>query len=248
MIANPFSLQQKRVLITGASSGIGRATAIECSRMGAELIITGRNEERLNETMKLLEGQGHIQIALDLNDADALDRFVAEIPKLDGVVYCAGTQRTCPVKLLQREIVDEVFEINFFSIVHLNTAVLDKKKINKGASVVFVSSIAAGVVAETGNSVYSASKGAISSFAKVLALELSFRKIRVNCVMPGMVKTPLLTKFSIDSDEFAKDEKRYPLGYGEPSDVAYAIVYLLSDAARWVTGTNILLDGGLTLH
>lgn len=248
MVANPFSLQQKRILITGASSGIGRSTAIECSRMGAELIITGRNEERLNETMQLLEGQGHLQIVLDLNDVDALDRFVTEMPKLDGVVYCAGTQRTCPVKLLEREIVDEVFETNFFSIVHLNTAILDKKKINKGASVVFVSSTAAGVVAETGNSVYSASKGAISSFAKVLALELSFRKIRVNCVMPGMIKTPLLTKLSIDSDELAEDEKRYPLGYGEPSDVAYAIVYLLSDAARWVTGTNILLDGGLTLH
>jgi len=245
---NPFALSGKHVLITGASSGIGRSTAIMCAGMGARVTITGRNEKRLNETLSVLEGSGHNVATLDMNDAETVSDFIENIDKLNGIVYCAGTQKTVIAKNIHREDLNEVMETNFFSTVNLNTNILEKKKLLKGASVVFISSTASYLVAETGNAIYSASKGAISAFARVLALELSLRKIRVNCVLPGMVKTPLQKKILIDEEEFMKDEKKYPFGYGKPEDVANAVVYLLSDASRWVTGTSMLLDGGLTLR
>ena len=244
---NPFSLKGKTILITGASSGIGKTTSIECSKLGAKIILTGRNTKRLEETMALLTGEGHQLKVLDLNISEAVSEFIENMPKLDGVVYCAGTQRTCPIKFIQREDIDKVFETNFFANININTLLLSKKKINKGASIVFISSIAAGIVAEVGNAIYSASKGALSSYAKVLALEMSSQRIRVNCVLPGMVYTPLLKKFDVDEDQLKEDEKRYPLGYGNPEDVAYSVIYLLSDATKWVTGSNLILDGGLTL-
>jgi len=244
---NPYSLFGKNILITGASSGIGKTTAIQCSKLGAKLFITGRNTERLAETMAKLSGVGHLSKALDLNNYNAVSEFITGIPNLDGIVYCAGTQKTCPSKCIRKEDIEEVFATNFFSNINLNTLLLAKKKLNKGASIVFISSISAGIVAEYGNAIYSASKGALSAFAKVLALELSPRKVRVNCVLPGMIRTPLLKNFLVDVEQFNADEKRYPLGYGNTEDVAFAIIYLLSDAAKWVTGTNLLLDGGLTL-
>ncbi len=215
--------------------------------MGAKLILLGRNSERLNETFSLLMGEGHVQKTIDLNNNEEITLFVAELPKLDGIVFCAGTQKTVMTRFLLREELDEVFETNFFSTVNLNQLLLIKKKINKEASIVFISSTAAGLVAEYGNAAYSASKGALTSYSKVLALELSSQKIRVNVVSPGMVKTPLLDKISVTPEQLNEDAKRYPLGYGNPEDVAFAVVYLLSDASRWVTGTDILLDGGLTL-
>ena len=245
---NPFTLSGKHILVTGASSGIGRSTAIMCAGMGARLTITGRNGKRLNETLAILEGNEHKAVTFDINDSEAVNTFVENIDKLNGVVYCAGTQKTVLAKNIHREDLDEVMETNFFSTVNLNTNILEKKKLQKGASVVFISSTASYLVAETGNAIYSASKGALSAFARVLALELSLRKIRVNCILPGMVKTPLTKKTLVDTEEYMKDEKRYPFGYGEPEDVANAAVYLLSDAARWVTGTSLLLDGGLTLR
>jgi len=244
---NPFSLKGKTILITGASSGIGKTTSIECSKLGAKIILTGRNTKRLEETMALLTGEGHQLKVLDLNISEAVSEFIENMPKLDGVVYCAGTQRTCPIKFIQREDIDKVFETNFFANININTLLLSKKKINKGASIVFISSIAAGIVAEVGNAIYSASKGALSSYAKVLALEMSSQRIRVNCVLPGMVNTPLLKKLDVEEDQLKEDEKRYPLGYGNPEDVAYSVIYLLSDATKWVTGSNLILDGGLTL-
>jgi len=244
---NPFSLKGKTILITGASSGIGKTTSIECSKLGAKIILTGRNTKRLEETMALLTGEGHQIQVLDLNISEAVSEFIENMPKLDGVVYCAGTQRTCPIKFIQREDIDKVFETNFFANININTLLLSKKKINKGASIVFISSIAAGIVAEVGNAIYSASKGALSSYAKVLALEMSSQRIRVNCVLPGMVNTPLLKKLDVEEDQLKEDEKRYPLGYGNPEDVAYSVIYLLSDATKWVTGSNLILDGGLTL-
>ncbi|NVN94333.1 MAG: SDR family oxidoreductase [Bacteroidetes bacterium] len=244
---NPYSLLEKKILVTGASSGIGKSIAIECSKLGAKLVITGRNFDRLKETMSLLTGDGHILKVLDLNDTDNLQEFILDIPKLDGIVYCAGIQKTCPTKLIQRVDLDEVFETNFFSIIDLNTTILSKKLLNKEASIVFISSTAAGIVAEYGNAIYSATKGALTSFAKVLALELIAQRIRVNCILPGMIKTPLLNKILVDEEQLKKDEERYPLGYGNPEDVAYAVIYLLSNASKWITGTNLLLDGGLTL-
>ena len=243
----PFSLSGKIILITGASSGIGRSIAIECSKLGATLILTGRNPERLRDTMTNLKGNGHISKVMDLNDFDSLSSFAEEIQKLDGIVYSAGIQKICPAKFIHREDLNNVFETNLFSGINLNSLLQQKKKLKSSASIVFISSIAAGIVAEVGNAIYSASKGAILSFAKVLALELAPQKIRVNCVLPGMIKTPLLNSFSEDINHLEMDEKRYPFGYGEPSDVAFAAIYLLSNASKWVTGTEIILDGGLTL-
>jgi len=244
---NPFNLNGKTILITGASSGIGKSIAIECSRLGAKLAILGRNPERLNDTFSLLAGTGHVVISVDLNDYEAVISKLSEIPLLNGVVYCAGIQKSSPVKNIDNLEFLEVIQTNLFSTSFLNTKLLQEKKIGKNASLVFISSTASGVVAEIGNAMYSASKGAISAYAKVVALELSSRKIRVNCISPAMIKTELLDSISVGKEELELDEQRYPFGYGEPLDVAYAAIYLLSDASKWVTGTNIILDGGLTL-
>ncbi len=244
---NPFSLVGKTILVTGASSGIGKSVAIESSRMGARLIILGRNSNRLLETMSLLLGEGHSLKELDLNNSNEVSDYVNGLSKLDGIVFCAGTQKTTMTRFLLRHEIDEVFETNFFATVNLNQQLLSKKKINKNASLVFISSTASGLVAEYGNAAYSASKGAITAYSKVLALELTSQKTRVNIISPGMIKTPLLSKIDVDENQLLEDEKRYPFGYGNPEDVAFAVIYLLSDASKWVTGSDILLDGGLTL-
>lgn len=244
----PFSLQGKHLLITGASSGIGRSTAVLCSQMGAKLSIVGRSKERLSETASLLDGNNHQEFITEMTDDESVAALVASLEKIDGVVHCTGTQQACIAKMLTRKAIDEVFETNLYSVANLNQKLLASKKINKGASIVIVSSVAANLVAEVGNAAYSASKGALSSYARVLAIELAPRKIRVNTITPGIVRTPLLEKFGLTAEQWEEDEKKYPLGYGEPQDVANSAVYLLSDASKWLTGTNILLDGGLTLH
>ena len=247
MQLHPFSLKGKKILITGASSGIGRATAIVCSQLEGSLIITGRNINRLEETINDLDGDTHELVKADLTNKYEIERLIEITPKLDGVVYCAGTQENCIAKMLNRDILNRVIETNLYSVIELNAQLLLNKKINKGASIVIVSSAAALNISEIGNSAYSASKGALISFGRVLATELSSRKIRVNTVMPAMVKTNLMNKFDVLPEEFIENEKKYPLGYGEPEDVANAIAFLLSNASKWITGTNILLDGGYTL-
>lgn len=245
---NPFSLSGRTILVTGASSGIGRATAIACSQMGANLVIVGRNEQRLQNTLSALAGEGHQSVICELTDHASVQNLVAQIDKVDGVVYCAGTQETCITKMLTEEIVHNVMNTNFTSVAILNAILLSKKKMTKGASVVLVSSAAASRVAEIGNAAYSASKGALSAFGRVLAAELAPRKIRVNIVAPAMVRTAIMDKFDVSKEEFEADEKKYPLGYGEPEDVANTIIFLLSNASRWMTGAELIIDGGLTLH
>lgn len=247
MSETPFSLEGKTILVTGASSGIGRATAIACSRQGGRVIITGRNEERLLQTQDMLSGEGHVPVKCDLTQETDIELLVGSIDKLDGIVYCAGTQQTCITKMLNKDVMQSLLDTNYVATALLNATLLNKKKINKGASVVLVSSAAASHVSEIGNAAYSASKGALSAFGRVLAAELAPRKIRVNMVAPAMVRTAIMEKFDVSEEEFQENEKQYPLGYGEPEDVANAIVFLLSDAARWITGTELLLDGGLTL-
>jgi NAD(P)-dependent dehydrogenase (short-subunit alcohol dehydrogenase family) len=195
----------------------------------------------------LLNGEGHLAVLVDLNDEIEIDKIVSDLPVLNGIVYCAGIQMSSPVKNINQKEFFEVIQTNLFATTNLNTLFLQNKKIKKAASVIFISSTAAGIVAEIGNAMYSASKGAIAAYAKVLALELASRSIRVNCISPAMVKTNLLASIAVDKEQFEIDELRYPFGYGEPTDVAYAAIYLLSDASKWVTGTNLLLDGGLTL-
>lgn len=241
---NPFTLEGKTILVTGASSGIGRGIAIACSKMGATIVINGRNEQRLAETMKDLEGDNHMSLVADLSDSQALSLMVAQLPKLDGIVHCAGIGQRVLCKQLQEEDVDDMMGVNFKAPVMLQTEILKQKKINKGASVVFVASIASSSPT-VGNAIYSASKGAVISYANCLALELAPRQIRVNCILPAMIWTDLIFKGGLTEEELREDEKKYPLKrYGKPEDVANLAIYLLSDAAEWMTGTSIKITGG----
>lgn len=246
MNASPFSLENKTILITGASSGLGAATAIECSKVGAKLIITGRNEDRLKNTSNKLNGQEHIQMSIDLLLEEKLNYLVKELPKLDGLVLCAGITMTKPIKFISKDNIDELFQTNIVSSILLIQKLIKSKKMNSGSSIVFISSIAS-TKAYLGNSIYSTSKGAINSFSKVLALELAQRKIRSNCIEPGIIPTRMLSNGIFSKEQLLEDEKKYPLGFGEPNDVAHGCIYLLSDASKWVTGSVITIDGGATL-
>ena len=241
---NPFSLEEKTILVTGASSGIGRSIAVTCSKMGAIVIINGRNKEKLQETLSMMEGKGHVIVATDLTDCTSLSVMVGKLTKLDGIVHCAGTGQRILCKDLQSEDINKVMDTNFMAPVMLQAEILRQKKINKGASIIFIASIASWSPS-FGNSVYSASKGAIISYANCLALELAPRKIRVNCISPAMVWTDLILKDGIDEEQLKEDESKYPLKrYGKPEDIAYLAVYMLSDASSWMTGSNIKISGG----
>ena len=242
---NPFTLEGKTILVTGASSGIGRGIAIACSKMGANIVLGGRNENRLNETLSEMEGDGHVLAVADLTKKEELEKLVDTLPKLDGIVHCAGIGQRILCKQLQESDVDNVMDMNFKAPVLLQTEILKKKKINKGASIVFIASIAA-ESPSVGNSIYSASKGAIISYANCLVVELAPRKIRVNCISPAMVWTDLILKDGISEEELKEDEQKYPLKrYGNPDDIANLAVYMLSDASSWMTGSNVRITGGV---
>jgi len=246
---NPFSLEGKTILVTGASSGIGRATAIECSKMGANVIITGRNKDRLNETFSKLEGGCHIQLIADLSIYEEIENLSSCLPILDGCVNNAGFTKTLLTQFITFESINEVFKINTIAPILLTQQLVKRKKLNKNSSIVFTCSISGVYNAFLGNSMYSASKGAINGFVKNAALDLASKKIRVNCVSPGMINTSILDGGIITNKQLNQDIKKYPLErYGNPEEVAYAIIYLLSDASAWVTGSNLLIDGGFTLQ
>lgn len=246
---NPFSLTGKTVLITGASSGIGNAAAVECSRMGAKLVLTGRSELRLNETLTSLEGDGHYAIPFDLSNSSGIKEFVSKVPCLDGLISNAGTNKLSPISFIKENDLQEIFQVNTFTPILMLKELVKKKKLNSGASVVFTSSMAGLGAVATGIGAYSASKGALSTFVKVAALELAPKRIRVNAICPGMIQTKMIYDESIQDEELKKDLERYPLGrFGTPEDIAWAMAYLLSDASCWVTGTNLVIDGGLTIR
>lgn len=245
---SPFSLEGKTILVTGASSGIGRAAACECSKMGARVIITARNEDRLLQTMSELNGEGHQMVLCDLNNEEAIDKMVGDLPELQGLINNAGFTKILPVQFLSSEEINSVFQVNTVAPMILLQKLLKKKKLKKGASVVFTSSLAGMGVCTVGNSMYSASKGAVSAFVRCVALELAPKNIRVNAVCPGMVDTGILDSGTLTKEQLAEDMRNYPLGrYGKPEDIAWAMIYLLSDASSWVTGDNLIIDGGLTI-
>lgn len=247
MSYNPFSLEGKTVLVTGASSGIGQATAIECSKMGAIVVITGRNIERLQETFSQLEGNGHIQIAADINKEEDIECLVAECPTLDGLVNNAGRGLSKPVNFIKPEDLQDVFQTNLFGVALLTKSLLKKKKIAKCASIVFTSSISSYLTAP-GLSIYASSKAAVSAYMRTCAVELGVKGIRCNAVLPGMVETKLINSGTYTDEDKQTDLNYYPLGrYGRPEDIARAMVYLLSDASSWVTGTELIVDGGRCL-
>lgn len=244
---NPFSLEGKTILVTGASSGIGQATAIECSKMGAMVVITGRNEERLNQTFEQLSGSGHSKIIADLNNEEDIANIVDCCPVLDGLVNNAGRGKSKPVNFINLEDLHDVYQTNLFGVVLLTKLLLKKKKIAKGGSIVFTSSISSYMTA-SGLAIYASSKAAVSAYMRTCAIELGSKNIRANAVLPGMVETKLINSGTYTDEDKKKDLNLYPLGrYGVPNDVAYAIIYLLSDASTWVTGTELVVDGGRML-
>lgn len=245
---NPFSLENKTILVTGASSGIGKAIAIECSKMGATLIITGRNETRLKETHSLLAGEHPHYIVADLSNKEDLNSLSKSLPNLSGLVNCAGLTRVLPFPFATRNDFQEIMDVNFFAPAELSRLLVKSKKVNKGASIVFISSIAGVFCSAVAGSIYSSSKGAVNGLVKGMSLDLAPKDIRVNSVNPGMIETDIFSEGKITEEQLEEDMKRYPLKrYGKPEEVAYAVIYLLSDASSWTTGSNILIDGGYTL-
>lgn len=247
---NPYSLEGKTVLITGASSGIGQTTAIECSKMGAKVIITARNEDRLKETLGLLEGESHQYIVADLSKTEDIEHLISQIPIIDGCVNNAGFNVLQLVPFIKEENTTSIFQTNVIAPIFLTHLLVKNKKISKNSSIVFSSSIAGKGICTPGNSLYSSTKGALSAFMKNAALDLAPKKIRCNAVLPGMVETPLKEgKTAITEEQWEINKQLYPLKrFGSPQDIAYAIIYLLSDASSWVTGSELVIDGGRCLH
>ena len=244
---NPFSLTGKTILVTGASSGIGRATAIECSKMGATVVITARNADRLKGTLESLEGNDHSMLIGDLTVQEDIERLAEALPKLDGAVLCAGMGNTTLIPFATREKIQNIYDINFFSQVELFRLLIKKKILQKNSSVVPICSIGGLTIFSYGNVIYGSSKAALRSWMKFASKELGNKKIRVNVICPGMIDTPLIHRGSITDEQLMEDAKKYPLGrYGTPEEVAYGAVYLLSDAAAWVTGTSLIIDGGIS--
>ena len=245
---NPFSLENKTILVTGASSGIGRAIAIECAKMGARVVATGRNETRLQETHSLLEGDQPDYIVADLSVNEDVVRVSKELSTLNGLVNCAGLTKVAPFPFATRDSFEEVMNVNFFAPTELTRLLVKSKKIGKGSSIVFISSVSGVYCSAIASSIYSASKGAVNGLVKGIALDLASKGIRVNCVNPGMIDTHIFSEGKITQEQLKEDMERYPLKrYGKPEEVAYAVIYLLSDASSWTTGSNLLIDGGYTL-
>ena len=248
---NPYSLEGKTILVTGASSGIGKSTAIEASKLGATIVITARDITRLQDTFDLLEGHGereHKQIIADITNENQLNSLLSEVPTLHGLVLCAGKGLTLPIQFATRDKFDDIFNVNFFAPVELLRMLYKKKKLAKDSSVVMLSSLGGTQVFSGGNGIYGASKAALNTVMKFAAKEFASRKVRVNSICPGMVDTPLIHRGTISDEQLLEDQKRYPLGrYGKPEDIAYAAIYLLSDASSWITGQDFVLDGGVSI-
>jgi len=246
---NPFSLKGKTILVTGASSGIGEAVAIKCSLMGAGVVVTGRNVERLQAVYDQLDETAfRSQVVADLTVDEDLERLVSALPPLDGAVLCAGNSTTLPLQFGTREKFDDMFNVNFFAPVELLRLMYKKKVLQKGASVVLIASIGGTHSFMPGNGVYGASKASLNAVMKYAAREYASRRVRVNSICPGMVDTPLIHRGTITEEQLVEDAKRYPLGrYGRPEDIAHGAVYLLSDASSWLTGHDLVIDGGFSI-
>jgi NAD(P)-dependent dehydrogenase (short-subunit alcohol dehydrogenase family) len=243
---SPFNLQDKVVLVTGASSGIGRATAALCADLGATVVLSGRDLERLEAARASLSGSGHVAIPADLTDADARRSLVEAVPPLDGLVFSAGAAALVPIRMISERHLQAMFAVNYEAPVMLTQGLLSKKKIRNGASLVYVSAIA-DRVAPSATAAYSGAKAALTATVRTIAIEHAKQGIRANCVSPGYVDTPMLEK--LQSTASLKDKfELSDLGSISPVDVAMGIAYLLSPASRWVTRTSLVIDGGISLH
>jgi NAD(P)-dependent dehydrogenase (short-subunit alcohol dehydrogenase family) len=247
---NKFNLINKRIIITGASSGIGRECSILLSELGADLIICGRNEQRLIETKNALQNPEKHQLFVgDLSNEAIINKLLNCVDKFDGLLLVAGIVKTVPIKFLNIEEINNIISTNFISPVLIVQKAIKLKKINKNGSIVFMSSIAGNFLADKGNGAYAASKAAINGICKVMAIEFASQKIRVNAICPGMVKTPMTNNelAAVTKEQLELNESMYPLGSGDPIDIAWSTAYFLSDVSKWVTGTSFVIDGGFTI-
>lgn len=243
-----ITLKDKNILVTGASSGIGRAIAIMASELGATVTILGRNTDKLKETISLLTGNGHTMHTVDLSVSEDIDQLISQSIAYDGVVFNAGIVEYMPVKFLNDNKIDTTFSVNFDSSVILSQKLIKKKLLNKKGSLVFISSISS-KLGVAGTAMYASSKAALTAFSKVLASELASQGIRSNSICPGIVKTAMTEQANdvVSEEELQKAESEYPLGYGETTDVAGLVMYLLSGMSKWMTGSDLTIDGGFTL-
>ena len=240
------TLSGKHILVTGASSGMGRVFSRMIAAEGAMVSILARNEERLRQTLSSLRGEGHEHFVCDLADESQIQDTIAILRPVDGVVFCAGINEYIPVKFIKQEKINKIFQTNYFSQLILTQMLVKKKLINKGGSLVYISSLSA-MMGVSGTLLYASSKAAINSAVKVIASELAPQGIRANSICPGIVKTEMLSDTNIDEEAFTKQEAEYPLGLGSPEDVGNVVLFYLSDASRWLTGNNMVLDGGFSL-
>ena len=249
---NPLDLSGSRILLTGASSGIGRATALTLADIGARLLLVDREANGLTETLAQLGGDGHTAVTLDLRDVaaipDLMIRLAAEGGALSGLVHAAGVPCVSPLRLLAPDSYRDVLLVNTEAALALARG-FQRPKVFAGGdgSIVFIASVMA-TVGSSGAVGYSMSKGALTAMSRSMALELASRRIRVNCVAPGFVRTPMLDRVGArwDAHQLAAVEALHPLGLGEPGDVANAIAFLLAPASRWITGSVLAVDGGYT--
>lgn len=247
---NPYSLEGKTILVTGASSGIGRSTAIECSKLGARVIIMARSADKLEDVLSQLDNKrlGHQIAVVDISDSDQLLSAVKDLPIIDGCVSNAGIGNTVPVQFYTAEEINRIYSLNVIAPMMLVKFLVKQKKLNKPSSIVFTSSGGGVYVPGKCNGIYDSSKSALHAYMRVAALELGGKGIRVNSVNPAMVETDFIKSLPMTQEQYEEDKKKYVLGrYGLPQDVAYGIIYLLSDASSWITGTDLKIDGGRTL-
>ena len=248
---NPFSLENKTILVTGASSGIGKEIALQVSNMGGSVILNGRNTERLKVVANQISKDSTQIVQGDLTDPSTIANMIESIPKIDGVVHAAGIMKLVPFKFINANDLNEMMNINFTSPTLLSLELIKKKKLKNSSSIVYITSINGSVVGSKANSMYAASKGALTGMIKGMALDLAKTKIRVNEIAPGMIETEGSMEIEniVSEDAINEDKRKYPLeSYGKPDDVAFACVYLLSNASKWVTGTKLVVDGGFTIQ
>jgi len=243
-----FSLEDKKILVTGASAGIGRSIASNCAKQGGQVSITARDKDRLHETLNGMQHNDHHSLHIaDLSNEEDIISLTKELPELDGLVLNAGIVKTIPVKFIKKDALENIFKVNIYGSILLVKHLLKLKKIKNNCSICFVSSVASKKMT-LGNSLYSATKGAINSFTKSLALELASKQIRVNAILPGMVETNILKDSAISQDNLDTHLKNYPIGrFGKPEDIAYLAIYMLSDAAAFMTGSLVTIDGGYSI-
>jgi NAD(P)-dependent dehydrogenase (short-subunit alcohol dehydrogenase family) len=248
---NLCNLSGKTIIVTGASSGIGRQCAITCSHLNARVALFGRNKVRLEETLRLMSGsEQHLICAVDLLEYEKVTWIVGEVVRqngrIDGLINCAGISATLPLNATSQQKMEHFFKTNVIGAINLTKQSIKPAYFSKvGGSVIFISSVM-GVVGENGKMLYSLTKGALIAAVKSMSVELAPRKIRVNSVSPGVVESPMSKNavYSRDEKSLNKIRSLHPLGLGKPEDVANLCVFLLSDAARWITGTNLIVDGG----